>query len=117
MQWTVCLGGLSHSLEKRCTSFWSSFRAYKIKKKKKRKRKRTGLINHSQYLPVISSFPSFNRVVAVFCVRWEMLLNPFPQRKISILETGFHVGAGCIDAFIHNYLGDSTSYRCPVVLL
>lgn len=44
-----------------------------------------------------------------------MLLNPFPQRKISILETGFHVGVDCIDAFIHNYLGVSTSYHCPVV--
>lgn len=84
-------------------------------KRKKGRRKRTGLINYSQYLPVINSFPSFNRVIAVFCVRWEMLLNPFPQRKKSILETGFHVGVDCIDAFIHNYLGVSTSYHCPVV--
>lgn len=78
-------------------------------KRKKGRRKRTGLRNYSQYLPVINSFPSFNRVIAVFCVRWEMRLNPFPQRKRSIHETGFHVGVGCIAAFIHNYLGVSTS--------
>lgn len=45
-----------------------------------------------------------------------MLLNPFPQRRISILETGFHVRVDGIDAFIHNYLGVSTSYHCPVVV-
>lgn len=41
----------------------------------------------------------------------------FSPRKRSMHETGFHVGDGCIAAFIHEYLGVSTSHHCPVVVV